>query len=569
MRHEDCPMAEALRTGKPIRGAEAIAERPDGTRFNFQPFPTPLFDKQGKLVGAVNMLINISERTKGEEAAYRLAAIVESSNDAIVSKTLDGLIMSWNEGARKLFGYAPEEIIGQSILTLIPPERHHEEAEIIGRLRKGERTDHYETVRRRKDGSLVDVSLTVSPIRRRDGTIIGASKIARDITERKKAEEMLAQQTQRLATLNRVSRTITRDLDLDRIVQEVTDIGRELAGAKFGAFFYNVVGPEGQAYQLFTLSGAQRPSFEKFGMPRATAVFKPTFDGEDAIRSDDIRKDPRYGKNAPHYGMPEGHLPVVSYLAVPVLSSSGEVLGGLFFGHDEPGRFGRDTETLIAAVAAQAAIAMDNARLHRSAKEEIEQRKRAEEAKELLLGEIKHRVKNTLATVQAIASQSLRGARIEEKQAFLSRLQALSRAHDLLTQTGWSNVQLRDVTSRALEPFVSGADRPHLAMQGPDIEITATRATLMSLLFHELATNAVKYGALSNDTGKVAIDWSIDESGRMLTLHWRESGGPVVAPPTAKGFGSKLIEHAVAGERGQARFEFLPNGLEFTLSLPV
>ncbi|MFC3215048.1 GAF domain-containing protein [Novosphingobium panipatense] len=113
-------------------------------------------------------------------------------------------------------------------------------------------------------------------------------------------------------------------------------------------------------------------------MPRNTAVFAPTFAGEGVIRSDDIRTDPRYGHSAPHYGMPPGHLPVVSYLAVPVTSVSGEVLGGLFFAHDEPGKFTADTENLVSAIAAQTAVAMDNARLHKAAQQEIEQRRRAE-----------------------------------------------------------------------------------------------------------------------------------------------------------------------------------------------
>jgi PAS domain S-box-containing protein len=569
MAPEECPMAVTLKTGKPIRGAEAIAERPDGSRFTFSPYPTPLLDDQGRVIGAVNLLVNLSERTKAEEAIHRLAAIVESSDDAIISKTLDGSIMSWNDGAKRLFGYDAEEIMGQSVLMLFPEDRRHEEVEIIGKLRTGQRVDHYETVRRRKDGSLVDVSLTVSPIRRSDGTVIGASKIARDVTYRKNAEALQEQQAQRLATLNRVARSISRDLDLDRIVQEVTDIGRELTGAQFGAFFYNVTGEEGETYRLFSLSGAQRSAFERFGVPRATAVFKPTFDGEEIVRSDDIRRDPRYGRNSPHDGMPEGHLPVASYLAVPVVAASGEVLGGLFFGHAEPSRFGPETETLIAAVAAQAATAMDNARLHRSAKEEIEHRRKAEEAKELLLGEIKHRVKNTLATVQAIASQSLRGSQPEERQAFISRVQALARAHDLLTQQGWSSVPLRSIVERALEPFFS-ATQARIDISGPEIDLPSSKATLLSIILHELATNAVKYGALTQDDGSVSLAWTVGDTPRpLLMLRWKEAGGPEVAPPVSRGFGSNMIERAVKAEKGTAHFEFASDGVAFTLTLPV
>ena len=186
--HDECPMALALKQKRPIRGMEAIAERPDGTRIPFIPYPTPLFDAAGELIGGVNMLVDITDRKRAEEVQQRFAAIIESSDDAILSKNLDGIIASWNPGAERLFGYKAEEIVGKSVTLLIPAERHNEEPEIIGRIRRGERIEHYETVRLRKDGSLIDISLTVSPIKDRQGNVIGASKIARDITERKQAQ---------------------------------------------------------------------------------------------------------------------------------------------------------------------------------------------------------------------------------------------------------------------------------------------------------------------------------------------------------------------------------------------
>jgi PAS domain S-box-containing protein len=194
--HHECPMALTLKEKRPIRGMEAIAERPDGTRVPFIPFPTPLFDASGALIGAVNTLVDITERDETErriresEARYRgIAAIVESSEDAVLTKDLNGVITSWNHGAERLFGYTAEETIGKPVTLLIPAERHDEEPTILGRIRRGEPIDHYETVRQRKDGSTVDISLTVSPVRNPEGRIIGASKIARDITERKQAEE--------------------------------------------------------------------------------------------------------------------------------------------------------------------------------------------------------------------------------------------------------------------------------------------------------------------------------------------------------------------------------------------
>ena len=570
MAHDECPMADTIKTGKPVRGAEAVAERPDGSRFPFLPFPTPLFDDEGKMIGALNILVDISDRKANEEAAQRLAAIVESSDDAIASKDLNGIVTSWNRGAERMFGYSAAEIVGKSILSIIPADRHDEERRILERVRSGKRIEHFDTVRRRKEGALVDISLTISPIRNSEGAIVGASKIARDISERKRAEETLARQTHRLEELNRAALTVSSSLELNEIVQSVTDIATGLVGARFGAFFYNVADEEGESYQLYTLSGAPREAFDRFGMPRNTEVFGPTFRGEAVVRSDDIRKDPRYGHNPPHHGMPEGHLPVVSYLAVPVISSSGEVLGGLFFGHDEPGRFDEEAEALVAGIAAQAAVAMDNAQLHHAAKVEIEQRKRAEDAMELLLNEIRHRVKNTLAMVQAIASQTLHDTPASERDAFLARLRALSQAHDLLTQKNWDVITVRETMERALRPFVE-QHRTRLCMAGPDIRLPAAKALLIAMALHELGTNAVKYGALSNDDGKIDVNWSLEqiEGKSRLLLHWRELGGPPVQPPSRAGFGTRMLDRAMRGERGEARIEFLPEGVRCTIEMAI
>lgn len=190
----------------------------------------------------------------------------------------------------------------------------------------------------------------------------------------------LREEARSLEILNRVGSTIAAELDLDRAVQVVTDAATELTGAAFGAFFYNVLDEQGESYMLYTLSGVPRETFSKFPMPRNTAVFGPTFRGEGIVRSDDITKDSRYGRNDPHRGMPEGHLPVRSYLAAPVASRSGEVLGGLFFGHPQPGVFTERAERILVGIAAQAAIAIDNARLYQAAQAEIAERKRTEAA---------------------------------------------------------------------------------------------------------------------------------------------------------------------------------------------
>ena len=475
-----------------------------------------------------------------ELAPYWLSALIESAEDAIISKTLEGIITSWNKGAERIFGYTADEVIGKPITILIPEDHEDEEPSILARLRTGERIEHYETIRIRKDGRPINISLTVSPIRGPGGKIVGASKIARDITEQKQSrqaldeaserlklalaaarlgdwswdaktdivtmsetgasifgippgptmtwtemrellhvedrerakeaveralaehvdydveyrvtqgkgaekwvsakgrgvyngsgavvgmlgfvqdisarkltEETLRDQAEALRTLNQMGQIISAELDLHKTVQALTDAATNLTGARFGSFFYNVLNEEGASYMLYTLAGVPRDTFAHFPMPRATDLFGPTFRGEGVVRIDDVKLDPRYGKNSPYYGMPEGHLPVTSYLAVPVVSRSGEVLGGLFFGHPEPGAFTERDERTVVGLASQAAIAMDNARLYEAAKKarrEAEQAavenerlyRQAEESsrlKEEFLATISHELRTPLSAI--------------------------------------------------------------------------------------------------------------------------------------------------------------------------
>lgn len=206
--HSSCPMAWVLANGRALRDQEIIIERPDGSRIFALVSIEPLKGVDGETVGAINVFRDngeksrhglalgendrshdASQRTETQLAALRLASIVEWSDDAILAKDLNGTIWSWNQGAERLFGYSAAEAIGQSIMMLIPEDRHDEEETILSRIRQGLPVEHYETIRQRKDGSLVNISLTVSPIKTADGTIVGASKIARDITDRVQASE--------------------------------------------------------------------------------------------------------------------------------------------------------------------------------------------------------------------------------------------------------------------------------------------------------------------------------------------------------------------------------------------
>src|SRR6202034_1560126 len=196
------------------------------------------------------------------------------------------------------------------------------------------------------------------------------------------------------------------------------------------------------------------------------------------------------------------------------------------------------------------------------ASRDLSERKQAEELQRLLGNELNHRVKNTLATVQSIVNQTLRGAADTEgaRTTLNARLVALAGAHDLLTDRSWAAADLVDLAARAVAPFVSG----QIALVGPSVDVSPSQALALSLALHELATNAAKYGALSRPEGRVELRWAV-QAGR-LNLSWRESGGPRVVPPTRQGFGSRLIEHALSRDLdGKTRLEFAPEGVRCSI----
>ncbi|MGH6693340.1 MAG: PAS domain-containing protein, partial [Gammaproteobacteria bacterium] len=292
------PVRKVLEAGRIVGLANhtALLAR-DGTLYAVEDSAAPIRDTDGNVAGVVMVFRDVTqqrrasealrrEREASEEVRNRLAAVVESSDDAIISKTIDGIITTWNQAAERMFGYTAREMIGRPVTTLFPPELIEEEAVILARLRRGERIESYETVRVTKAGRRLDVSLTVSPIRDASGAVIGASKIARDITQRRRADETLREETRILEILNETGRAIAAQLDLQSLVQTVTDAATQLSGAKFGAFFYNVVEDNAESYVLYALSGAPREAFARFGLPRNTAIFEPTFRGVGPLRSD-------------------------------------------------------------------------------------------------------------------------------------------------------------------------------------------------------------------------------------------------------------------------------------------
>lgn len=338
-------------------------------------------NKEGRAVRVTGVVSEITSRKKMElHLRSKEQSIIDFFENGVIGLHLvgpNGIILHANQAELDLLGYTRQEYVGHHIA-----EFHADESTIktiLERLSGNETLHNCEARLRCKDGSIRHVLIS-SNVLLEDGKFIHTRCFTQDITERTKIEQDLQEERRILEVLNRTGTTLAAELDLQKLLQSVTDAGTELSGAQFGAFFYNETTKDGEAYILYILSGVAREAFEKYPMPRNTALFGPTSRGEGVIRIADVLQDPRYGKNAPYHGMPKGHLPVRSYLAASVISRSGEVIGGLFFGHEAPGIFTERVERVISGIAAQAAIAIDNARLYQAAQAEVAERKQAEQA---------------------------------------------------------------------------------------------------------------------------------------------------------------------------------------------
>jgi PAS domain S-box-containing protein len=248
LQYEEPMLLGRIRNGERIEHYETYRLHKSGKRVDVSLGLSPIRDGRGRIVGASKIARDISERLRLDQERVLLAAIVDSSEDAIISKTLDGVITSWNTAAQRIFGYHPEEIIGHSVLRLIPPELYFEEPQIISRLRKGERIEHFETRRRRKNGELFDISLTVSPIKDAKGQVVGASKIVRDITDRKAAEAALIEKEKLVAT-GRMAATLAHEVN--NPLESITNLAYLLAN-------HMQLDVQAQRYAELLLKEAQR-----------------------------------------------------------------------------------------------------------------------------------------------------------------------------------------------------------------------------------------------------------------------------------------------------------------------
>ncbi|MFC3607417.1 PAS domain S-box protein [Stutzerimonas tarimensis] len=372
---------EALTVGK--AADEDWHLRHDGTHFWALGQMMPLKSESGDTVGFLKILRDRTRQRLERQALHtseqRLRAVVEAFPGVVWHCNAAGELMGEQPGWAALTGQRFDEYQCYGWADAVDPQDRDALLSAWHQAVDSQQRYFAEAHLRRADGTWGLYSFHASPRLDEEGVLREWVGMSTEITHHRLAQESLVRKTRRLEILNRIGGRLAAELDLERLVQETTDAAVALTGAQFGAFFYNVTDEAGEQYRLYSLSGAAKDAFAHLPMPRITAVFGDTFRGERVVRSDDITLDQRYGQSGPYKGMPRGHLPVRSYLAVPVVSRSGEVHGGLLFGHGQPGQFDAEHEELVLGLAGLAAVAIDNAQLFRSTQFEIRQRKQAEE----------------------------------------------------------------------------------------------------------------------------------------------------------------------------------------------
>lgn len=427
------------------------------------------------------------------------AAIFESSDDGIVAKDLDGIVMSWNPSAERLFGWTAEEMIGHSIRRLLPPDRQDEEDLILARIRKGEKIDQFLTERLHKDGHRLHVAVSISPIRNRQGQIIGASKIVRDASERVEAERKLRESEERF-----------------RLLAENISQFAWIADPNGRIFWFN------RRWSDYTGLSEDDPVD-----PNGSQVVHPDHaDRVLANYSRAIAEGVEYEDTFPLRAA-DGTYRWFLARALPIRDEGGTV--ACWFG----------TNTDIS-----------------------EQREQTEQIN-TLLREVNHRSKNMLAKVQALARSSIAGDG-ELVKRFEERVGSLAVNQDILVRRDWREVPVEELVRLQLH-FIDGQGQ-RVTRTGPDCALVPRAAEIVGMALHELATNSLKYGALSVPEGSVDIAW--DCPADHFRIAWRERGGPEVAQPQRRGFGSQLIEDIPRRAfGGTVRHTFEPPGMVWELTI--
>lgn len=536
----------------------------------------------------------------------QLQAVCENATAALFVMDARQHCVYMNAAAEALTGYTLAEVQGAPLHDFVhhthPDGRPYPLADCpIDRAAPQNMQEQGEEVFVHRSGRFYPVAFTASPIRR-DGQVVGTVIEVRDRTLE------LAREAEDRA-MRELAETMLVELDLDRMVQHVTDTATRLCGAEFGAFFYNTVGESGEAFMLYALSGVAAEHFSKFPHPRATPLFGPTFRGEGTIRIDDVPASPRYGRWAPHHGMPAGHLPVRSYLAVPVKSDRDEVLGGLFLGHATPGVFQARHERVLESIAAQAAVGMSRLRLIQALEREARAKERlyreaeaASHMKDQFLATISHELRTPLTSILGWSAMLASGRLAPDMAArAVQTIDRNARAQaqiidDLLdiarVVSGKLHLDVRRIAVAAPVEAAVDAVRPAAIARGVALvldlpadagEIDADPDRLQQVVWN-LVANAVKFTdrggrvEVSLRRGEGHVEIRVADTGRGIALdflpHVFERFTQVDASSTREhgglGLGLAIVRHLVEMHGGEVTASSAGpgEGAAFTVRLP-
>jgi PAS domain S-box-containing protein len=513
------PVCEALRSGAAVRDRELVVERPNGTRIAILANVDPLFDEDGRIAGAINCFQDISESKRTEEALreqdQRLAATYENAAIAISEVDAAGRLLRVNETVCAITGYSREELLKLTIFDVTHPEDRTVDHDTYLAQAAGQR-DHYVAEKRLicKDGRTIWISVASSAVKDSAGRFLYGIRVMQDITARKQAEETLRQSEKRYRELIEALPAAVYTTDADGRITYYNQAAVDLWGCRPELDSDRWCG----SWRLFWPDGAPMRHDQ---CPMAVAL-----------------KEDRPIKNAEAIAeRPDGtRVPFAPY-PTPLHDACGTLVGAV--------------NMLV----------------------DISERKQAEARQKLLVEELNHRVKNTLATVQSLALQTAREA--SSLDDFCARLEgrlfALSKAHDQLSRRNWEHADMLEIVMASLAPYHdAGADR--ITISGEPVRFDPKCALTFAMICHELTTNAAKYGALSVPSGHLSIAWKSRQNGRgrILDFNWRETGGPPVKPPTRRGFGTLLVERGVQLElSGHARLSFDAPGICCEIEIPL